>query len=346
MNFKKLAAIGIAFALTGGVAQAQQQTRLNETGSLLVYPLVDTLTSANETIINITNTGPQGVWVECFTESHGAMSTSLVKEDFTIFLTPFQKVWWRVSQGYEPTNLTNQFGFPAYSIPPQPGAKGFLYCFAIEAVTGTPNPPTNQDEVTYNFLKGDALIFGDGKAFQYNAIPHQRLDGASDRVLNLDGQEYTRGSSRIWFEGLPEEIVLNGGDINGTLVLSSIQADFFQSIQTHFDVNYTCWNRKEQKFSRHRGSYLSFIQQDLTLDVKMNMFNIRADAFSCRADTTLSTGGQTDNTGFEQFGAQFAPGNRTPIWAVFHQSAGDGLAWGSNVWHDPNWGADAVVRLP
>jgi hypothetical protein len=337
MKNKILATTGfaLAVALSGQAsAQADLSSELNEQGSLLVYPLIDSLTSANDTIIDIANTGDRGVWVKCFIETHGPQDTALVKDDFKIYLTPHQKVWWNLSQGIgiDDNVPTNRFGFPAYSIPPYPFSKGFLYCFATDR---------NDGERNFNHLKGDALVYGDGKAFQYNAIPHQARNITKDNVLNLNGVEYTKGTSRIWFEGLPNQGRVNGQIVDGTLVLASIQGDYNQSVQTEFDVNYKCWNRKEQEFTRHRGSYLAFEQQNLSTDIGMDLFRIRSNAFTCYADTTLTGSGLAINSIFGQ------PGSRTPIWAVFHQSAGD-LSWGTNVFHDNDnlYAADAVVVLP
>lgn len=306
----------------------ENNSRLNQQGSLLVFPLVDTLTNESETIINMTNTSNQGVWVECHTVLHGAFSsTAFIKSNFQIFLTPFQKIWWRFSEGYSPAHLVNQFGFPPFSIPPHPGEKGFLYCFAIQS-------SVNPNEKNFNFLKGDTLIFDEERSFNYNAISHQAIAITPDRTLNLDGVEYTQGSSRIWLEGIPEEVVLNGGEITGTLTLASIQMDLKASLQTEFGVNYRCWNRKEQAFTRHRGIF-TFAQQDLTEDLGINVFTIRSNAFMCRADT-FQTGLSSLITG--------KIGDRTPVWAVFHQSASD-INWGTNVFHDPDPAFAAPAKI-
>jgi hypothetical protein len=189
-------------------------------------------------------------------------------------------------------------------------------------------------------LKGDALVFGKRESFNYNAVPHQAIVITPDRTLNLNGVEYTQGSSRIWLEGIPEKVVLNGGEIAGTLTLASIQMNLKTSLQTEFSVHYRCWNRKEQTFIRNRGPYLAFKQQDLGSDLNIDMFRIRSNAFMCYADTALAGASL-------QIPSIFGlPGSRTPIWAVFHQSTG-GATWGTNVFYDRNplYAASAKIIL-
>src|SRR5690554_2873743 len=113
-NKMAIMALGLGFGVFSLAGEASAvgvvNSDLNEQGSLLVYPLVDSLTNGNDTIIDIANTTSRGTWPHCNIEVHGAGSTDLVKEDFQIYLTPFQKIWWKLSQGYSSEKLHNKYG--------------------------------------------------------------------------------------------------------------------------------------------------------------------------------------------------------------------------------------------
>lgn len=294
----KLAAISIAWGvgLYGEVAHAQVGNRLDERGSLLVYPLVTTIGTGccgpSDTIINIANTSASAVLLECRTVLHGGTPVApgpFVKDDFTISLTPHQKISWLLSQG------SRGFGIEAKT------GKGFMYCFAI---TGAGN------ERNFNFLKGDATLTG-GQGATYNAIPHQALAITGDRVLNLDGVEYSAATARIWFEGFTENLPPATPAVTGELAVAGIDADFPASIQVDFDANYRCWDIFELGFSRHRH-VSTFAQHHLTNDLNITQAGrFGSPTFLCRLTTT-----------------QTGTGALTPVHAVFVQfgpAVGGGL---------------------
>ncbi len=180
-----------------------QVSNLNEPGSLLVYPLIDNINF--QTIINIANTGTDDVILECYMVTHGDGTGIDEKKDFIIKMTAKEKFWWNTAT----PNVKNQ-------IQSFNGRKGYLFCWAIYDVIW-------QNEIDYDYLKGDATVVGRARAFNYNAIPSQGMAVVGDRVLNLDGLEYTMATSQIMFEGFAEDAF---GVVDGVLVVANLDIDF------------------------------------------------------------------------------------------------------------------------
>ncbi len=297
----------------------------NWPGSLLAYPLIDNIHGV--TIFNIANTHvDEEVYVECYIITHGVDGAIDEKKDFVIKLTPKEKFVWITSNPYDQRGNQIQ-GFD--------GRKGYMFCFAIDN-------PYDQREITFNYLKGDATVLnlGTASAFNYNAIPHQRLAGLfsmlegrpssdvtgerftgcatqGDRMLRLDGCEYTAATSQIMFEGLAEI----PGMLYGTLAVASPGLDFVDSEQPEFDINVYCWNEVETKFSRHL-KFKDFAQYDLTKDLQLDIHSIFTLGWQCTTTTTH------------------------PLWAVLHQSLGTVFGWGGNVFLHPTTGVAATITLP
>jgi hypothetical protein len=285
----------LAVGLSAGVSLAAP-TNLNELGSVLVYPLIDNRNY--ETIIEVANEGLADVWVAGYMIVHADDPTSFTKSDFKFKLTPKEVFWWRTSQA-----------IPARGLQSFANRKGFLFLWAVDN-------NLSQLEIDWDFLKGDALVFGGGQAFQYNAIPHQGLAVVGDRVLNLDNVEYTESTRRIYFEGFASGFA----GITGTLAVAGMDIDFLQSKQPADDINFTCWNENEQEKSIHKDFY-QFVQYSL-LDLELALGQVFTPKFHCQATAT-----------------------NIPLWAVFFQQTG-ALLWGSNVWHDPARIAPTAVVLP
>ncbi len=297
----------------------------NWPGSLLAYPLIDNIHGT--TIFNIANTHvDESVFVECYIITHGIDGTIDEKKDFVIKLTPKEKFVWITSNPYDQRGNQIQ-GFD--------NRKGYMFCFAIDN-------PYDQREITFNYLKGDATVlnFGSASAFNYNAIPHQRLAGLlsmldggpssdtvelrvceteveGDRRLELNGCEYTAATTQIMFEGLAEI----PGAISGTLAVASPGVDFVESKQPAFDINVYCWNEVETKFSRHL-KFKDFAQYDLTKDLQLDIYSIFTLGWQCATTST------------------------EPLWAVLHQNLGTVFGWGGNVFLQPRTGLAATIVLP
>jgi hypothetical protein len=284
-------------------------SRKNQPGSLLVFPLIDN--QGFSTIIEIANTdlGPNDVVLDCEMVTHplGDPAPPLFsKRDFRITLTPKEVFWWDTGRA-----------IPERGIPNFNNDKGFLFCWAVDGVL-------TRQEIDHDFLKGDAIVFGGGLAFQYNAIPHQYLNfsqgpppnGTQDRVLNLDGIEYTAGTSTVLFEGFAEGFA----GINGVLAVAGLDIDFINSIQPAANINFGCWNELEQGFSIDLAFY-QFVQYDYGDDLDLTIDDIFTPKFHCATSTTI------------------------PLWAVAYQWTG-GLAWGTNVFQEPNSATPTAVVLP
>jgi hypothetical protein len=292
-------------ALYGGMAHAQATCDLNEPGSLLVYPLIDNINA--RTIIEITNLSNTGVWVGGYMIVHGPGTPyDFVKKSFYIHLTQKEVVWWDTSKPYNRVNVDGQIN----QVQGFAHKKGFMFLYAIDS-------EKTQLELDWNFLKGDALVYTGGAAFQYNAIPHQMLAVAADRVLNLDGLEYCAGPSTIYVEGFAEDYVTGLG---GKLVVANLDIDFVNSIQPAFDINLLCWNQNEVPQDRHVDFY-QFEQYDITNDLQLKIDEIFTPKWWCGTTST------------------------NPLWAIFYQQLGSRL-WGGNVFQNPNTGTATAVILP
>ena len=287
----------LAVGVFTGFANAQVNN-LNEPGSILVYPLIDNINYS--TIIEVANTNrTTGVWLAGYIIAHPpGQPENFTKLDFQIYLTPKEVFWWDTGTAIPGRNLQ------AFN-----NLKGFMFLWAIDA-------PGTGVEIPFDFLKGDALTFTNGRAFQYNAIPHQALAVVGDRVLNLDGVEYTMATSEILAEGFSAGF----SGIQGTLAVCSLDIDFIHSIQPAFDINVSMWNQNEAKKSVHLGFY-QFVQYDHAADLGLTIGNVFTPKWHLATSSTDA------------------------LWAVSFQWTGN-LAWGTNVFQNPAFGTPAVVVLP
>jgi hypothetical protein len=176
MKMKKLKmflALMFIIGLCAGVANAQV-SQLNVPGSLLVFPLIDNINGI--TYVDLVNRADTDVWLQGFIIAHDEGDV-YHKKDFNIKLTHNQPLFWNTAQP-----LRHEDGFvQAFA-----GRKGYLVIWAID-------DPNSQLEIAHDYLKGDAIFVNNGiggRAFRYNAIPHQSIAITGDRVLNLDGAEY------------------------------------------------------------------------------------------------------------------------------------------------------------
>lgn len=291
---KKLAffTLCLAVVLCSGVAFAQPAcSNLNEPGSMLVFPLIDNVNY--KTIIEIANRSNVDVWLQCYMISELPTHT---KKDFYMHITQKEPFWWATYNPYNRTDVSGQ----TTQIQSFAGHKGFMFCWAIDS-------EKTQLEIDFDYLKGDAVLYGAGRGLQYNAIPQQGLAVVGDRILNLDGVEYTAGPSQIMFEGFAED----WSGMRGVLAVANLDIDFILSLQPPFDINVECWNQNEIPFTRHLSFKDSFQQYDLTDDLQLSLAEVFTPKFQCATVT-----------------------NR-PLWAVFHEYTGN-IGFATNVHQHPN----------
>ncbi len=328
-----LVTVGLFAATNQAVAGVERINELNEPGAILVYPLIDNINGV--TIVNIANTSPMGQILECYMVTHGPDNGIDEKKDFLIFLSPKEKFVWMTNSPIDKTLKGKRTQIQGFD-----NRKGYMFCHAISNQytmnEGCIEPGSDNYERrdrTCNMFKGDATLvdLANARAFNYNAIPHQMIfsytadehpgggsDAGmnSDRVLQLDGREYTTAPSQIMFEGLAEV----EGAIYGTLAVASPGVDLVASEQPEFDINVYCWNEVETKFSRHL-EFKDFEQYDLTDDLQLDIASIFTLGFHCATTST------------------------NPLWAVFHQNLGRVFAWGGNVFQHPDSGVAADIIL-
>ncbi len=315
------------FAVPGYAGLGPIVSDLNEPGAILAYPLIDNINGV--TIVNIANTSAEPQMLECFMVTHGPDNGIDEKKDFVIFLSPKEKFVWVTNNPIDKTLKGSRTQIQGFD-----NRKGYMFCFTIvDQYTQEEGCADNMTDKSCNVFKGDATLLdvSNARAFNYNAIPHQVLPGEGieqDRILSLNGDEYSAAPSQIMFEGLAEV----QGSIYGTLAVASPGSavggpgetsdyDFILSRQPDFDINVYCWNEVETKFSRHL-EFKDFEQYDLTKDLQLDIGSIFTLGFHCATTSTH------------------------PLWAVFHQNLGRVFAWGGNVFQHPDSGVEAEIVLP
>ena len=283
-----------------------QVNNLNEPGSILVYPLIDNINY--KTIIKISNTGISNIVLECSMVTKGAGEVIDRKDGFIIKMTPKEEFWWKTDKYYYYTNVNGDtVGIQGFD-----ARQGYMFCFAV-------NDEFARIEKEFNYLKGGAIVYSGRTAFSYSAIPSQGLAVVGDRVLNKDGVEYTMSTSRIMFEGFTSGTF----GVSGTLAVANIGVDYIQSIQPEFDINFNCYNENEIWGSRHTH-YKDFEQYNLSDSDGLYLISTMGKAIQCTADSTNA------------------------LEAVFSQTTGGfgGLAFGGNVWQNPDYGVPTTTILP
>jgi hypothetical protein len=285
---------------------ANAQSFLNEPGSILVFPLIDNINY--QSIVQICNTAQVDVWLQGFMIVHPpGVVDEFVKKDFVIHLTQKEPFIWNTSIAYNRVDVDGIITqIPAFN-----NYKGFMFVWAIDG-------EKTRIEIDWDFLKGDVLLFSPlGSAFMYNGIPHQAIAIIGDRILQLDGAEYSMATSQVMVEGLAEELIPGLG---GKFVVCSPEIDFKASIQPEFDINLEVWNQNEVYQSRHLHFY-QFYQYDLTVDLQLHIDQIFTPKWWFNTTSTNA------------------------IWAIFFQYVGR-TAWGCNVFQHPAAATPAQVILP
>jgi hypothetical protein len=298
-----LFALLVAVGTFSAGAQAQVNN-LNEPGSILVYPLIDNINYT--TIVDMANRNVTDVWLAGFIILHPpGLYDEFEKKDFVIHLTQKEPFWWDTSKPYYREDRDEIIT----AIPGFDNLKGFMFVWAVDN-------DKSRLEIDWDYLKGDAIIYGGGRAFQYNAIPHQGLAVVGDRVLNLDGNEYTMATSQVMFEGLAGNFIPG---LCGVFVVASLDIDFILSLQPEFDINFNIWNQDEVFQSRHKHFY-QFYQYDL-VDLQLLISQVFTPKFQAATTSTHA------------------------LWAIFYQTQGV-YAWGTNVFQHPDTGVPTTVVLP
>ncbi len=303
---RKLSIVLTLFLVIGlNAAPVRAQSFMNEPGSILVFPLIDNINGV--TLVSISNVDDTPVTLECLMVTHpvGDPTNFEPKINFEIALTEKEAFVWNTAGGNPPT------------IQPFPGEKGFLFCYATDGLG---------NEIDHNFLIGDAKVLNltAGYAWGYNAIPHQANAITADRVLNLDGVEYTRATSSVFFEGLG---AIPPG-LDGVFVAANIEMDLITSEQPPLSLSFDCYNEQENPFSADAVPHQTFVQYPLSGSLGFTAANIFSLGFQCRVNAASTTGA-----------------GPKPIWAVFGQNLSI-FGWANNVWQDPTTPAAAIITLP
>jgi hypothetical protein len=307
---KKIRILLVLTLILGGASIANAQsvaTALNVPGSLLVFPLIDNLSPGTRTIIDLTNRADIDVWLQGFIVAHDGQDV-YHKKDFQFLLTQKQPIHWDTSLAFEPNGGFVQ-SFDNY--------KGYIVIWAI-------NNDKDQLEIRHDYMKGEGIVLhaGQGRAFRYNAIPHQSMATLTqDRELRLTGDpadpaaDYLAASETILCEGYTAGTF----GLDGILVVANLAIDFPQSIQPEFDINLGVWNADEIYSSRH-VHFDQFEQYTLT-ELQLTLPEVNTDKFQFATST-----------------------NGNALWAVFYQYAGP-FEFGGQCFMDPAGAVPTVIQL-
>jgi hypothetical protein len=234
----------------------------NRPSAFLLWPeiAVGDGASGADTVIEITNTEPNGDCLACNYVSGTLAGLQCNALDYVICLTANQTVAWAASAG-----LVFNGGGPGGVIPPFSGlGDGYLFCYSILG----DNPNVQDGE---NDFVGSAAVIRGTYAWGYNAIGYQAIDAngngiwdqgtESNKVLRFDDAFYERPPSRLLFE--PFVYNLGGGAFLDTkLALVEMNVDLFNrptsgvcssGAITNRVQNYYCYRFDESEVSRPRN---------------------------------------------------------------------------------------------
>jgi hypothetical protein len=280
MTMKKGAVCSAALlALVGTSALAAPNlTNVNQKGSLLVFPLIETQ-DGRDTIIFMSNDNTTYIDVKCY---YGEFTGRTDQErwtpeqlkptrDFQFRLTKNHPVIWLASEGLSPANnIDNGINVAVPPFPNTKTGKGQLVCWAVSE--------GGQKQVKFNHLSGMAKIIeplnceGErcieerGQSWEYSAYSFYCRGGINGRgrvleqcgdtegVLPLDGKVYDKCGQYIIGQLIPEGASdeFGFGDNENFLAISSCTQDFspvgYAEANFH-NVIFDVWNGAEVKFT-------------------------------------------------------------------------------------------------
>jgi hypothetical protein len=272
----------------GILAGAAVPVRQDEPGAMLVFPYVDN-TGDNVTILEIANVSSRSLMLK------GYMVTGedCVRKNFFIRMTPNEPFLWNTSQPYSRRDAQGDLT----QIQSFDGKLGF--CFVWVLVEMNESPPLNP-------LTGKGLVFDDVRAFQYDAIPHQRVEVSKDAGGKNGQVAWAQLPLRFHAEGYSPEV---RPGLAGKLAMCTFDIDAPGVNPPAIRVNVDVWNQHEVPQSRH-GRLECFALLDLSADLGIDIDKV-----------------------FTAKWHMIAYGD-APIWAVLMQSLDD-MAWGHKVWYLP-----------
>lgn len=272
---------GFAVALGVLAASARADVVTEKTASIIDFPKV-IFKAGEDTIIQITNTGPNMLHAHCFyvdarlpdgcaQEDERIGCTPIWQEtDFTIWLTRQQPTHWKASSG-RPVDPSDDFSFGSNGAGLDPGAvppltagfQGELLCVEVD-ITGSP--------IDGNHLKGEATLLttANSDVSKYNAIGIQSTGAANATCPDQDGNcilllNNPRGETTGEYNACPETLVLNHfadglidpaqkefshpGEITNELTLVPCSKDFENQRPGQVTVQFLIFNEFEERFS-------------------------------------------------------------------------------------------------
>jgi len=279
-------------ALAGAVmvaSGAQAATTTTNPAGLLIFPKLLVDGSAQDSIIQLSNTSSDLIRVRCYlvnANSHCSNAPDTVctnsddcgggfclpgwtETDFRFTLTKNQPIAWRLSEGLQNFPLDGLSGvgqdgqFNADSnIPPSPEDPfiGELKCFQVDE---------GDNPVARNDLKGEVTIVSadDVDGFdvrKYNAIGLQSTDvNDGNDTLCLGGTEPTEDCPEPEYAGCPNVVILNhffddaldpanGNVVRTRLTLVPCSENFLTQTTTKITVQMLIFNEYEQRLSTSR----------------------------------------------------------------------------------------------
>jgi hypothetical protein len=253
MRLRAGQAVGLVvwLALLSGTAYAQVSTNLP--GSLLLFPKVINLGSAQDTFIQVTNTSNMPQNARCFyvdgsPDQFGRPRWQVT--DFNLVLTRQQPTSWRASTG-RPVNPADEFGgIDAGPVPPVPaGFTGLLLCVQVDS---------GFSPIAGNSLKGEATTGSviPPSVSKYNAIGIRGLqtdaNPATANQLLLNDIEYSGCPSgarvNLVQDGTEDAFiseVTGGSVVSTTITVVPCSMDLERLVPTRVEMFFQMFNEFE-----------------------------------------------------------------------------------------------------
>jgi hypothetical protein len=247
-SVKKGAVWGIAlFALAGSSAfAAPNLTNVNQKGSLLVFPLIDT-SEGRDTLIMLSNDNTKPIWVKCYYGEYTGYYYTKPTKDFEFKVTKNHPFYWYASSGEGSVKLP--------SFPDDYTGTGELKCWATTK--------GGADQIKWNHLSGVAKVVdgGVGQSWEYSAYGFYCRGTANNQPcgpvagrIDLNGSVYDKCPRYIIGQIIPEGTPGWAPNENFLAVSSCYQdlsPDGYANAYVQ-QVDIDVWNEGEVKFT---GAY-------------------------------------------------------------------------------------------